>query len=99
MHYQVLQLVRCLHVIQGIFATDFWYIIIANQMFAGNCTTQVEFYDSPSDHNYIRAVAWSIVMAYLSHTHPAFETVFTIEAVNEPIQNAVQTPGFGRCEL
>lgn len=66
-------------------------------MFAGNCTTQVEFYDSEDDYNYKRAVTWSIVMAYLSHTHPAFETVFSIEAVNEPIQDATQTPGLGDC--
>lgn len=68
------------------------------QMFAGNCTAQVEFYDSPDDYNYRRAVTWSIVMAYLSHTHPAFESVFTIEAVNEPIQDASQTPGLDRCK-
>ena len=38
-------------------------------------------------------------MAYLSHTHPAFETVYTIEAVNEPLQDANLTPGLGRCEF
>jgi hypothetical protein len=69
-----------------------------SQMFAGNCTEQVEFYDSPNDYNYKRAVTWSIVMAYLSHVHPAFATVFSIEAVNEPIQDASQTPGLGRFE-
>lgn len=53
------------------------------QMFAGNCTSQVEFYDSPDDYNYRRAVTWSVVMAFLSHAHPSFSTVFTIEAVNE----------------
>ena len=53
------------------------------QMFAGNCTSQVEFYNSPDDYNYKRAVTWSIVMAYLSHTHPAFATVFTIEAMKD----------------
>jgi glucan endo-1,6-beta-glucosidase len=68
-------------------------------MFAGNCTTQVEFYNSTDDYNYKRAVTWSIVMAFLSHVHPVFETVFTIEAVNEPIQDANQTPGLGRCEF
>lgn len=69
----------------------------AGQMFAGNCTTDVQFYDSEDNYNYKRAVTWSIVMAYLSHTHPAFETVFAIEAVNEPIQDATQTPGLGDC--
>jgi len=67
-------------------------------MFAGNCTSQVEFYNSPDDYNYKRAVTWSIVMAYLSHVHPAFETVFSIEAINEPIQNAAQTPELDRFE-
>jgi hypothetical protein len=67
-------------------------------MFAGNCTSQVEFYDSPDDYNYKRAVTWSIVMAYLSHVHPAFQTVFSIEAINEPIQDASKTPGLDRCE-
>lgn len=66
-------------------------------MFAGNCTSNVQFYNSPNDYNYKRAVTWSIVMTYLSHTHPAFSTVFTLEAVNEPVQNAQQTPGLGRC--
>lgn len=67
-------------------------------MFAGNCTDQVEFYDSPDDYNYKRAVTWSIVMTYLSHTHPAFETVFSLEAINEPEQDALLTPGLGRCK-
>jgi hypothetical protein len=69
-----------------------------NQMFAGNCTDQVEFYNSPNDYNYKRAVTWSIVMAYLSHAHPAFETVFSIAAINEPLQDALETPGLGRFE-
>ena len=38
-------------------------------------------------------------MAYLSHTHPAFETVYTIEAINEPLQDANLTPGLGRCKF
>ncbi|KDQ06470.1 glycoside hydrolase family 5 protein [Botryobasidium botryosum FD-172 SS1] len=70
----------------------------SGQMFAGNCTTQVEFYDSPNDYNYKRAVTWSIVMAWLSHTHPAFETVFSIEAINEPLQDANLTPNLGKFE-
>jgi hypothetical protein len=71
----------------------------SGSMFAGNCTTQVEFYNSPDDYNYKRAVTWSIVMAYLSHTHPTFETVFTIETINKPIQDVTQTPGLGRCQF
>ncbi|KAF7975271.1 hypothetical protein HWV62_10156 [Athelia sp. TMB] len=78
-------------------------VAASGQMFAGNCTNQVEFYSSAStpllpDYNYKRAVTWSIVMAFLSHAHPEFATVFTIEAVNEPIQDASQTPGLGRFE-
>lgn len=72
--------------------------VLALQMFAGNCTDQVEFYDSPDDYNYKRAVTWSIVMAYLSHMHPAFETVFSIEAINEPERDASKTPGLDRCK-
>lgn len=77
-------------------------VAASGQMFAGNCTTLVEFYSSAStplipDYNYKRAVTWGIVMAFLSHAHPAFEKVFTIEGVNEPIQNAALTPGLGRC--
>jgi glucan endo-1,6-beta-glucosidase len=68
-------------------------------MFAGNCTTDVHFYDSDNDYNYRRAVTWAIVMAYLSHTHPAFSTVFTIEAINEPIVNGTLTPRLGECEF
>jgi glucan endo-1,6-beta-glucosidase len=67
-------------------------------MFAGNCTKEVHFYDSEDQYNYKRAVTWAIVMAFLSHTHSAFETVFSIEAVNEPLSNATLTPGLGSCE-
>ncbi|KZT58409.1 glycoside hydrolase family 5 protein [Calocera cornea HHB12733] len=63
------------------------------QMFAGNCTTIVEFY---TDYNYQRAITWAAVMTYLSHVHPAFSTVFAIEAVNEPIMDFTQTPEYGR---
>lgn len=77
-------------------------VAASGQMFAGNCTSQVEFYSSSTtplipDYNYKRAVTWSIVMAFLAHAHPEFSTVFTIEGVNEPIQNATLTPGLGRC--
>jgi hypothetical protein len=75
------------------------YCITAGQMFAGNCTDQVEFYSSPDDYNYKRAVTWAVVMTYLTHTHPAFQTVFSIEAVNEPIQDASKTPGLDRCKF
>lgn len=69
------------------------------QQFAGNCTgTEIHFYDSPNDYNYKRAVTWAMVMTFLSHTHPAFKNVWTIEAINEPLQNATRTPGLGRYE-
>ncbi|KAF8307333.1 glycoside hydrolase [Clavulina sp. PMI_390] len=68
------------------------------QMFAGNCTSQVEFYSSPNNYNYVRGVTWGIVMAWMSHVHPAFETVFGIEAINEPIQNVASTPNIAEYE-
>ncbi|GJJ11684.1 hypothetical protein Clacol_005920 [Clathrus columnatus] len=64
----------------------------SQQMFAGNCTTQVEFYQ-PS--NYFRALQWAGVMTFLSHADPDFSKVFAIEAVNEPLMNSAQTPGYG----
>ena len=36
-------------------------------------------------------------MTSLVHLDPAFSSVFAIEAVNEPIMNADQTPGYGTC--
>ncbi|KAJ3761774.1 glycoside hydrolase family 5 protein [Lentinula raphanica] len=63
-----------------------------NQMFTGHCTSDVEFYTEP---NYLRALTWAGVMTALSHIHPAFTPVFAIEAVNEPIMDAAQTPGYG----
>lgn len=37
-------------------------------------------------------------MAAMSHLDPDFGSVYSIEAVNEPIMNATQTPGYGDCE-
>jgi len=64
----------------------------SGQMFTGNCTNNVQFY---TDYNYGRALTWTSVMTFLSHLHPHFESVFAIEAANEPIMNATQTPGYG----
>ncbi|KAH9851872.1 glycoside hydrolase family 5 protein [Lenzites betulinus] len=64
----------------------------AEQSFTGHCTTDVEFY---TEHNYHRALVWTAVMTTLSHLDPAFASVFAIEAVNEPIMDATQTPGYG----
>jgi hypothetical protein len=38
-------------------------------------------------------------MTALTHIDPDFSTVFAIEAINEPIQDATKTPGYGDCEL
>lgn len=66
-----------------------------NQMFAGKCTSDVQFY---TPHNYHRALIWTAVMTTLSHVDPNFSTVAGIEAINEPIMNATQTPGLGEFE-
>ncbi|KAL0568264.1 hypothetical protein V5O48_013724 [Marasmius crinis-equi] len=62
------------------------------QMFTGRCTPDVQFY---TDQNYERALVWTAVMTALSHIDPVFGSVFSIQAVNEPIMDAHQTPGFG----
>ncbi|KXN88007.1 Glucan endo-1,6-beta-glucosidase B [Leucoagaricus sp. SymC.cos] len=62
------------------------------QMFTGRCTTDVEFY---TQYNYHRALIWTAVMTTLSHIDPNFGSVTAIEAVNEPIMDANQTPGYG----
>jgi glucan endo-1,6-beta-glucosidase len=58
------------------------------------CVTNAEFY---KEYNYRRALIWTAAMTTLAHTDPAFRTVVSIEAVNEPIMDANQTPGYGRC--
>ncbi|EKM81573.1 hypothetical protein AGABI1DRAFT_118685 [Agaricus bisporus var. burnettii JB137-S8] len=62
------------------------------QQFTGRCTTDVQFY---TPHNYHRALVWAAVMTTLSHLDPTFGSVTAIEAVNEPIMDANQTPGYG----
>ena len=64
------------------------------QMFAGICTKSPQFFQAK---NYRRALAWSAVMTALAHVHPAFESVFSLQAVNEPLMDANQTPGYGEC--
>ncbi|TFK48455.1 glycoside hydrolase family 5 protein [Heliocybe sulcata] len=68
----------------------------ANQQFTGHCTSDVEFY---TPYNYHRALVWTAVMTALSHLDPAFGNVFAIEAVNEPIMDANQTPGYGEFQI
>ncbi|KAG1771068.1 glycoside hydrolase family 5 protein [Suillus placidus] len=64
----------------------------AQQMFTGSCTTDVQFY---TPYNYRRALVWTAVMTTLSHLDPDFGNVFAIEAANEPINDAAQTPNYG----
>ncbi|KAJ2930020.1 hypothetical protein H1R20_g7076, partial [Candolleomyces eurysporus] len=64
-----------------------------NQMFTGRCTRDVQFY---TPYNYHRALIWSGVMTALSHLDPAFRTVASLQAVNEPIMDASRTPGYGQ---
>ncbi|ELU38127.1 glycoside hydrolase family 5 protein [Rhizoctonia solani AG-1 IA] len=48
-----------------------------------------------TEKNYKRALIWAGVMTALSHIDPDFSSVFAIEAINEPIMDANQTPGYG----
>ncbi len=54
--------------------------------------------ENQTDYNYGRALIWTAVMTFMSRLHPQFDSVFSIEAVNEPIMNATQTPGLGDCK-
>ncbi|KAK0202423.1 glycoside hydrolase family 5 protein [Desarmillaria ectypa] len=67
-----------------------------NQMFTGRCINDPEFY---IEYNYHRALVWTAVMTALSHVDPDFSNVVAIEAVNEPIMNAAQTPGYGDFQI
>ncbi|KAH9943681.1 hypothetical protein B0H21DRAFT_865650 [Amylocystis lapponica] len=51
--------------------------------------------DLKTEYNFHRALVWTAVMTSLSHLDPNFASVFAIEAVNEPITNAAQTPNYG----
>ncbi|CAE6454224.1 unnamed protein product [Rhizoctonia solani] len=64
----------------------------ANQMFAGRCTSDVQFY---TEKNYKRALIWAGVMTAMIHLDPDFASVFALEAINEPTMDAKQTPGYG----
>ncbi|KAF8810492.1 glycoside hydrolase family 5 protein [Phlegmacium glaucopus] len=66
-----------------------------NQMFAGRCTTDVQFY---TPYNFHRALVWTAVMTALLHVDPNFSTVAALEAIQEPIMDATQTPGLGEFE-
>ncbi|EFP90857.2 hypothetical protein PGTUg99_005824 [Puccinia graminis f. sp. tritici] len=62
----------------------------SNQMFAGNVTSDVQFY---KDHNYQRALTWSAVLTSMSHLDPDFSSVVAIQCINEPLSDANLTPG------
>lgn len=47
--------------------------------------------------NYFRALQWAAVTTFISHVDPAFGNVFAIEAVNEPLMDSTETPGYGDC--
>jgi hypothetical protein len=70
-------------------------VAASKQMFAGRCTSDVQFY---TPYNYHRALVWAAVMTALSHLDPDFSTVAAIQAINEPIMDATQTPGLGQYE-
>ncbi|KAG8785267.1 hypothetical protein FRC12_017790 [Ceratobasidium sp. 428] len=67
----------------------------AKQMFAGRCTSDVQFY---TPRNYKRALIWAGVMTAITHLDPQFGTVFAIEAINEPEMDYDKTPGLGEYE-
>ncbi|KAG8693790.1 hypothetical protein FRC09_010298, partial [Ceratobasidium sp. 395] len=67
----------------------------AKQMFAGRCTSDVQFY---TPRNYKRALIWAGVMTAIAHLDPQFSTVFAIEAINEPEMDYNKTPGLGEYE-
>ncbi|VDC00954.1 unnamed protein product [Peniophora sp. CBMAI 1063] len=66
------------------------------QMFAGVCTKTPQFFQPK---NYKRALTWSAVMTVLAHVHPAFASVFALQAVNEPLMDASKTPGYGEFQV
>ncbi|CAE6490971.1 unnamed protein product [Rhizoctonia solani] len=67
-------------------------VAAVQQMFAGRCTNDVQFY---KEENYERALTWAAIMTNMTYQDPDFSTVFAIEAVNEPVMDASKTPGYG----
>jgi hypothetical protein len=66
-------------------------IVKGECVFLKTCSMQTPF-------NYGRTLTWTAVMTALSHLDPSFASVVSIEAVNEPIMDATQTPGYGDCK-
>ncbi|KAI6160413.1 glycoside hydrolase family 5 protein [Pisolithus thermaeus] len=71
------------------------HVILDHHALPGVQTPDLEFTGQYTPHNYHRALVWTAVMTTLSHLDPQFSSVFAIEAVNEPIRDASQTPGYG----
>ncbi|KZV79972.1 glycoside hydrolase family 5 protein [Exidia glandulosa HHB12029] len=67
-----------------------------NQMFAGLCTPTPQFYTTA---NYERALVWAAVMTAFIHLDADFASVFSLQAINEPVQDARQTPVLGQYEV
>jgi aryl-phospho-beta-D-glucosidase BglC (GH1 family) len=59
-------------------------VAASKQMFAGNVTSDVQFY---KDHNYQRALMWSAVLTAMSHLDRDFSSVVAIECINEPLRD------------
>ena len=53
--------------------------------------------DEQTPNNFHRALVWTAVMTALSHVDPNFSTVVSLEAINEPIMDANDTPDLGEC--
>ncbi|KAJ2915952.1 hypothetical protein MD484_g4479, partial [Candolleomyces efflorescens] len=68
-------------------------VFSCSQTTIDGCTRDAQFY---TPYNYHRALIWSGVMTALSHLDPAFRTVASLQAVNEPVMDANQTPGYGQ---
>ncbi|KAG6872903.1 hypothetical protein C0995_005309 [Termitomyces sp. Mi166 len=70
-------------------------VILDHHALPGVQDPQQQFTGRQTPYNYGRALVWTAVMTALSHIDPAFSNVVAIEAVNEPIMDANQTPGYG----
>ncbi len=64
-------------------------------MYVVSVVKQAPLITSQTDYNYRRALSWTALMTALSHLDPDFSSVVAIQAVNEPIMDATQTPGYG----
>ncbi|EJD55088.1 glycoside hydrolase family 5 protein [Auricularia subglabra TFB-10046 SS5] len=65
------------------------------QQFAGLCTSEPQFY---TQKNYDRALVWAAVMTAFIYLDVDFANVFSLQAINEPVQDWNKTPGLGQYE-